>query len=166
MKEVKMKTGLKSNIIKVCLMLGCCAGLITGCSTKSDKEVSIKSLADELKTKITYEDELSEIDKDAAVQIYNLDAIDIADCIAYISTGATPEEIVVISTNNATDALKVEELLKRRVEEQKESFRDYEPDELKKLDDAVVEEEGNTVVLSISKEEEKAEDIIDSFFKD
>lgn len=161
-----MKIGLKSKILKGCFVIGCCVGLITGCSTKSDKEVSIKSLADELKTKITYEDELSEIDKDTAVQIYNLDSIDIADCIAYVSTGATAEEIVVISANNATDALKVEELLKRRVEEQKESFRDYVPEELKKLDDAVIEEEGNTVVLSISKEEEKAEDIIDSFFND
>ncbi|MSS64942.1 DUF4358 domain-containing protein [Velocimicrobium porci] len=154
-KKMKNKVWMFGGILSICLM-----GSLTGCIESTNQQISVKDLAKELKTEINYQDELSKLDKDVAIEMYQLDGIEVEDCIVYVSTGATAEEIAVISAKNGTDASKIEEAFEKRVEEQKNSFKDYVPEELKKLDEAVIEEEGNIVVLSISDEDEKAEALI------
>ena len=51
------------------------------------------------------------------------------------------------------------------MKEQKNSFKNYVPKELKKLNEAVIKQEGNVVILSISNEDEKAETLIDAVTK-
>ena len=63
--------------------------------------------------------------------IYNFGDANITEAAFYESTGATAEEIVVLKCNSEADAGAVENALKSRVEEQKESFADYVPEELK-----------------------------------
>lgn len=53
------------------------------------------------------------------------------------------------------DSSKVEAALEHRVMEQKQSTQNFEPKDLKKLDEAVTEEEGNTVILYVSNGNEK-----------
>lgn len=161
----KIKKILKTKIIIGSFFVCCFTGILSGCDTRSEKEVSIRTLAEELKTKIHYDGELSQIDKETAIDIYNLGEINIADCVVYMSKGATAEEIAIFSTKNEVDSSKVEEALEYRVMEQKQSNQNFEPKDLKKLDEAVIEEEGNTVILCVSNENEKAEEIIDSMYQ-
>lgn len=53
------------------------------------------------------------------------------------------------------DSSKVEAALEHRVMEQKQSTQNFEPKDLKKLYEAVTEEEGNTVILYVSNGNEK-----------
>lgn len=137
---------------------------IAGCGKKS-VDIDTQGLADSLKSGVTYKDDLSPIDFDTAQMIYNFGDAEITEAAFYESTGATAEEIVVIKCAGEADAGKVEEALKARVDEQKESFTDYVPAELEKLNAAVIYKSGNCAVLSVSDEPDKARGIIDSYFK-
>lgn len=136
----------------------------SGCAGKKS-DVNTQELADALKTGITYSDELSPINLDTAQMIYNFGDADISEAVFYESTGATAEEIVVLKCSGESDAGKAEDALKARVEEQKESFTDYVPAELEKLNAAVICKSGNCAVLSVSDEPDKARDIINSYLK-
>lgn len=92
--------------------------------------------------------------------IYGISQEDIEEYEAYVSTGATAEEIAVIKAKDEATAESMEEKLTERVEAQKNSFANYIPKEVEKLEEAVVYQEGVYVVLSISNDDEKAEEII------
>lgn len=130
---------------------------LSGCKKGASKEIDINTVADNLLNNITYEDELSQVDYD---MVYEMDDIQINESVVYVSSGATAEEIAAFSCTTEDDAKKVQTVLENRVEEQKESFQNYFPEELVKLDKAVIIKEGKSVVLSISNDEQKAEDII------
>lgn len=133
--------------------------LFTGCKkADNNKVIDAKVLSDKLLNEITYEDELAEVDYEV---VYNMDDIKVNKSIVYIGSGATAEEIAVIECESKEDAKKAFTALNDRVEEQKVSFKDYVPKELEKLDEAVVIQKGNSVILSISNESEKAKDIIE-----
>lgn len=105
---------------------------------------------------------MSEVNYDL---VYDMEDINITESVVYVSSGATAEEIAAIKCETKEDAEKVETALKERVKEQKESFENYVPKELDKLDKAVIVKIGNTVVLSVSNEDAKAKEIIEKASK-
>ncbi len=137
---------------------------ITGCGGSS-ANVNTQELADALNTGIVYKDDLSSIDLDTAKMFYSFGDADITEAVFYESSGATAEEIAVIKCGNDADAGKVEDVLRTRVSEQVESYKDYVPAELEKLNAAVVYRKGNCAVLSVSDEPDKAREIITSYIK-
>ena len=137
--------------------------LMAGCKGSADVDAS--GLSAELKSGISYEDDLTAIDLDTAGMFYSFGDADISEAYFYESSGATAEEIAVIKCATDADAGKVETILNRRVEEQIESFTDYVPAELEKLNAAVVTRSGKCVILSVSSDPDKARDIIKSYTK-
>ena len=77
-----------------------------------------------------------------------------------MTRGWTAEEIVVLECASAAEADKAKAVLQTRVEEQKTNYTDYVPEELDKLNKAVIAESGNFAVLSVSNEPDKAKAIL------
>ena len=125
----------------------------------SENETDIEGIADALRNEIAYKDELSEIDLDTAAMIFSFGDARIDKAVIYESTGATAEEIAVLECASEDDAKKVAQAVEMRVSEQKDAFEDYVPEELNKLSAAVIVTRGNTVILSVSDEPEKAKEI-------
>lgn len=139
---------------------------LSACSKKGTmKDIEVGTLAESLRNDIVYEDELSSIDLETAEAIYDITDIKIADSAIYVGSGATAEEIAVFQCETEEDAKKLETVLKSRVEEQTESFRDYVPKELEKLEKAVIVVKGKYVILSVSNEDAKAKEIIQNAFQ-
>jgi hypothetical protein len=147
------------------LLMGVIVITSTGCKKTENISVDVKVLSTNLTSEITYDDELSEIDLETAKNIYELGEAEITDSSIYVSSGATAEEIAVISCKDSNSAKIVEEAFETRVENQKISFQDYVPEELKKLDKAVIIKKGNYVVFSVSNDDTKAKDIINNGLK-
>ncbi len=131
---------------------------MTACAKK--QEISVDEVSSRLLSEITYTDELSEIDLETAGMLFYLSDAQITSAKIYESGGATAEEIAVFECASQEDADKVMAAVQQRVEEQKESFRDYVPEELLKLDNAVMIQSGNYVMLSVSDDAETAQKII------
>ena len=137
-------------------------GTLAGCSKekKEDRVIDVHTMAQSFLNDITYEDQLTKVEGNMFQMIYGISQEDIEEYEAYVSTGATAEEIAVIKAKDEATAESMEEKLTERVEAQKNSFANYIPKEVEKLEEAVVYQEGVYVILSISNDDEKAEEII------
>lgn len=142
-----------------------CAAVLIGCGSNKNVSIDVFALGNDLDTKIEYQDDLEQITTDMAAMFLDLSDIDIVNSAIYEGAGGTAEEIAVIECANADEAEKAEEILKNRVEEQKDSFADYVPGELVKLDAAVIRVVGNYAILSVSDDPKTANDIIDGYVK-
>jgi hypothetical protein len=82
----------------------------------------------------------------------------------YMSSGSTAEEVAVFEAPDSSTA----ELMKEHVEEyladQRDSFEKYIPEEAERIDNAVVQQNGNYVVLCVSGDSDKAKSLISEAF--
>ncbi len=83
-------------------------------------------------------------------------AEDYEDSVLFYSTGATAETAAVIAVSDAEQADEVETALHNWVEGQLEAERGYRPAEAEKLEHAIVEKRGLTVLLVVAADWEKA----------
>ena len=80
----------------------------------------------------------------------------------YYSTGATSEIAAVISVRDEGKVPEVEQALKAWVNSQIEAEKDYRPAEVPKLENAIVEARGFTVLLAVAADWDKATEAIET----
>ena len=136
--------------------------VLAGCGGKK-ADFDVATLGNDLATKITYEDTLAPMDLDYAGMFLNLADVNVTKAAIYEGSGGTAEEIIVFECASEDDAKKAEQVLKTRLSEQIESFTDYVPEELTKLNAAVVKVSGKYAVLSVSGTPDEAKKIIDQY---
>lgn len=137
--------------------------LTAGCGGDKAKEIDAKALAGSLLSEVTYEDELQELSEQmAAMQFDTEDGVKI---YLYMGGGATAEEVAVFEAPDEEAAKKQLDHVKDFVDDQIETERDYRPEEVKRLEAAVLERRGKYVILCVSSDSDKAKDIIEKAFK-
>lgn len=132
-----------------------------GCGRKT-VSLDAKALAEDLFQDITYEDELTLADDATAKKLYDIEQF--VSAYVYISTGATSEEIAVFEFETEEEAKEAYAKADQRIADQKEDFTAYDPEEVKKLNNAVVKQEGTYLAVCVSGSSE-AENIISDYFK-
>lgn len=150
---------MKKTIILSALLAA--ALLLCACGDKP-QEIDAGALAQELYEKVTFADELSPAPDGAAERLYSISNAENA-CI-YIGSGATAEEIAVFEFADESSAKQALELAQARIEKQREDYASYIPEEVKKLDNALAERNGNYVVVCVA-EGGEAEEIVSAYFK-
>lgn len=144
------------------ILLACMAVLLfAGCSSTETTWENIDETAQALLQSGEFEDELTAAEESVALDYYGIDQSKVENCVFYVGTGATAEEIAIFEATDQEAAKELVELAKKRVEEQTESFRSYNPDELTKLENAVIETRGTKVAVCISGDSDKAKEILD-----
>lgn len=134
-------------------------------SAKSSQSaaVDVTKVADRLLNEIKYDDKLAEPEAETIDILYpGLPQDKIKAMKIYVSSsGGTAEEIAAFEANDEEAAKEIETKLNERVETQKASFKNYVPEELKRLENAFVIRKGNYVYLSVSADPDKAKSIIE-----
>ena len=142
-----------------------CAVLASCGSQNEDIQADINALAEELNTGITYQDPLAKLDDDMVGMLYSVDGL-VDASVVYMGSGATAEEIAVFDCVDAATAKdKVKPIVEEHVQSQSEAFENYVPEEVAKLNEAVVRQAGEYVVLSVSNDKDGANEIIDKYLK-
>lgn len=136
-----------------------------GCSSSQSVTLDVQQTADKLAQEVSFQDQLTSLDQDAALKLYDLTADDVQAVALYVGTGATAEEISVWQGKDANAAKNIQNAVNTRIENQKESFVDYNPEEMPKLENPVVVAKGNYVVLCLSSDNDNAKKVIDSCFQ-
>lgn len=131
---------------------------ITGCGNEV-KTFDPNDLANELIAEVNFDDELTKFEGDIS-KLYDLPEVE--DYVVYVGSGATAEEIAIFTLKDESDEESVREALEKRVEEQKQSFSNYVPEEVARLDKSVIQSNQKYVVLCVS-DEDLAEDIINQY---
>ena len=138
---------MQKKLLSLCFSLLALFAL-SGCSGGSPAlSGSASEIADALKSTGTFEEELNALDETMLDKVYNVSKDTLSDWKVYLGSGATAEEIAVFIAKDEQSAKDVLSCVEERVAERKDSYRDYVPKELPKLNDAVLFQEGNYVVF-------------------
>ena len=85
----------------------------------------------------------------------------LTDYAAYAcGSAALPDEFGVFVAESEDKAAEIKTALEKRIETQKETYKDYTPEEMYKFDDCVVAQNGTTVYYAITADNSKAESIL------
>lgn len=149
----------------IAIMLICagCAGCGGKGSSKKEYTIDVSELSSELKNGIAFEDELNECRDAIFFKKYTIDTEDVVKQSTYFSTNATTEEISIVECTDSKAAERVKAAFDSRVSEQKSVFESYAPDEIARLDGAVVMTLGKYAILCVTAEPDKAQEIIKKY---
>lgn len=138
-----MKNTLIVLLTVVLILMSACSA-----SPNANQDVALDGLATELLSSDVFEETLTPIDDGIAKKLYSID--NAVSFQLYIGSGATASELALLEFETEEDAKAALSLAQERVAAQKESFAAYLPGEVKKLEDAVVEQHGRYVVVCVS----------------
>lgn len=127
------------------LLLAGCAGAPTGGAAEFVPAATAQALLDSA----AFSETLEALDADLITGVYGLTA-EPKEAAVYTSTGATAEEVVVLTFEKTEDADAALTALTKRVADQREACDGYLPLELPKLDGAVVKQAGASVLLVVA----------------
>ncbi len=134
----------------------------TGTGIATPEVLSAEVLGDTIFTSLTFDDTLTKIQaRTSAVSAYGLPEDYKGDCIIYVSTGATPEEFAVFVPDEACSADDIVKAANDRIARQTETYSSYAPEQVPKLESAVVKSNGSYVVVCISADNDTAKTLID-----
>ena len=95
--------------------------------------------------------EMEALDSYAVSMLYSMDEADIAECASYmaINTSVSADEVTVLVLASEDAAAAAVEACQKRVEKQIDSYQTYCPDQVPRLEDAVILQRGNTVLFAV-----------------
>lgn len=153
-------------ILTMLLALGLVLGL-TACGGKGDDAPSLyqTSHVEAMVKAGAFSEDLEEVDSDTAFALYRLTDYDLTredlkECAVFRSAGATCEEGAVLVFTGAEKAEKAVDALKDYVAGQIEANADYRPAEIPKLEAAVVDRRGETVLLAVASDLDAAKSAV------
>ena len=144
-------------IIALALSLVCILGLAS-CGKKDEPETAqayTTAKVEELAEAGVFSEELEPLDGDTAFGLYRLAEAglvreDLTDCAILRSSGATCEEAAVLILADEAKAGVVKTALEEYLQLQIDSNTDYRPDEIPKLENAVLNQVDNTVLMVVA----------------
>lgn len=104
-----------------------------------------------------FSEKLEQVDAELVYGLYGLSADAVTDCVAYMSTGASAEEVVLFTVADESGVATIENACEWRLEDQTFGYKDYKASEVPKLENAIVEVRGNTVLFVVANDWEGAE---------
>lgn len=156
-----MKTRLIVALLAAALFLA-------GCSERggsAEVEIDPAEAANKILEEVPFRDSLVAAEAGAAEDYYALDDT-VAGYAIYISgSGATAEEVAVLTVSKSEDISAAEAILEKRLGDLVFRFEAYRPDEMQKLENPVLETAGNAVIMVLSDDNEAARNAIEAIRK-
>ena len=98
-----------------------------------------------------FDGEMEQVDSYTVALLYGLEENAVIDCASYIAinSSASADEVTVLVLRDEAAAKTAEESCKKRVEGQIESYQTYGPDQVPRLEEAVISRREHTVLLAV-----------------
>lgn len=136
--------------------------LLTSCSGNTTKDVDIDALAEQIVQTVAFDDTLEAIDDSMISMLYDIDGY--TDAVLYKGSGATAEEVALFKMESVSDAETACEGAKAHIQSQIDAYESYMPDEVSRLEDAVVRQDGTYVSIVVSADSDAAQKLLDESF--
>ncbi|MEG0755293.1 MAG: DUF4358 domain-containing protein [Oscillospiraceae bacterium] len=130
--------------------------LLAGCTPKPAASYDPAATAEALNSSGCFSETLEPLEQEVFCALYGLDAATLTDGVVYASTGSTAEEFAVLVLKDKAAADAALEVLKQRLADQKEANVEYRPMDMPKLNAAIVNQQGNSVLLVIANDADAA----------
>lgn len=136
--------------------------ICSSCAGNTDSaaiDITAKTFADMLYQKIPLEAELKANSGDTMALLMNVTGYE--DAAGYSAVGTMPDMIAVFRTADAAAAESIKAAMQTYVEEMAREYERYAPEQVSKLEDAVICVGGNYAVLCVTPDAKAAQDVID-----
>ena len=166
---------MKKRIFAAMLAALCLAAASCGTETKTPdataQEAKVKeytfdagSVTTEVLAEIPINSAIEKGIADLEFYFTDLDTSKLTDASYYMcASGAYPDEIGVFVFDTAESAAAAETAVKARLDKQVSVYESYTPEEMYKLEDAVLEVRQNVIVYAVTENNSRAQEIFDSF---
>ena len=131
-------------LLLLCALLGACSsGKSLASYAASDAKALVEAGA--------FDGAMEEVDSFIVSMLYGISEENITECASYlaINTSVSADEVTVLVMKDEASAIEAEAACKARVESQIASCKDYCPDQVPRLEDAVILRRGNTVLFAV-----------------
>ena len=139
----------------ICLFPASCA------APKVDTAAALQTM----RAEIPFSEELTELDTAAICKNYDVTESDLVSAAAAIGSGATAESAAAFEAKDAAAAAQVKKSLETFLADWKEGYADYKPEEVPKLEKAVLSQKGNYVLFCVSADGQKAAAVVKEILK-
>lgn len=137
---------------------GCGRNETTDCK---DLSIDVADLAEKIVKEGSFKDEMNQMDDELfGAEFEGVDESLITEKCVYIGTGATAEQVVIIKAKDAAAAEQLKEQLHTKLSDDMEENKDYNAEEVAKLQSAVLKVEGNYDIMVVSGDSKKVEEIM------
>ena len=134
---------------------------LAGCGKSPAKEVDVAALASKLAQEVQFESSLKEL---TAEQLGNyLPLPDGASAAAYMSNGTTAEEIIAVKCADEAAAKTLKTAVESFLADQRAEMERYQPEEVARMEKAVLAQRGSWVVRCVTDDTATAEKIIKEY---
>ena len=134
--------------------------LLVSCGKKS--EIINAELSREITDNVEFSEQLTQIDTINAQKRYMLSSKDYSEITAFVGTASVCDEFVIVKT---TDTEGITEDLRSYIDSKKESYKTYRPNEVYKLDNAIIEQYEDAVVMIITADSDDAIRVYEEYLK-
>lgn len=143
-------------VVLFCLLLSACGG-------GSAKDFDPTATAKALQESSAFSEPLVSMEKEQVCgPLYEIRAESVKDYAVFTTPTAGAEEIAILTLSDEASAQAALAALQQRVSDQKEALASYQPDEVEKLDHAILEQRGNSVLLVVSNDQTAAKKVLDN----
>lgn len=161
------KTFTAAALLAALLLAGCSNSETSGAGDSSSAAASenaslfAQEKAEKVLADIEFNGEMVAIDGENMELRLGFTSDGLTDYAAYAcGSAALPDEFGVFVAESEDKAAEIKTALEKRIETQKETYKDYTPEEMYKFDDCVVAQNGTTVYYAITADNSKAESIL------
>lgn len=161
------KTFTAAALLAALLLAGCSnsgtsgAGDSSSAAASETASLSAQEKAEKVLADIEFNGEMVAIDGENMELRLGFTSDGLTDYAAYAcGSAALPDEFGVFVAESEDKAAEIKTALEKRIETQKDTYKDYTPEEMYKFDDCVVAQNGTTVYYAITADNSKAESIL------
>lgn len=161
------KTFTAAALLAALLLAGCSnsgtsgAGDSSSAAASENASLSAQEKAEKVLADIEFNGEMVAIDGENMELRLGFTSDGLTDYAAYAcGSAALPDEFGVFVAESEDKAAEIKTALEKRIETQKETYKNYTPEEMYKFDDCVVAQNGTTVYYAITADNSKAESIL------
>lgn len=133
-----------------------------GCTKNETKIYDADKVAEALNDKLEFGEILEKSTADAAYSVYGIDPALCSKAALYIGSGATADEVAVFNCVDEAAFEAVYDAVEERLHYLHEGYSSYGPEEVPKIESVAIMTKGNTIILCICENPDKAEKVADS----
>ena len=89
----------------------------------------------------------------------------IEEIISYQGSGASSEEVLILKVKDVNDVNNEKEIIETRLNEKKDAYASYMPEEVSKIENRILIEKGNYLILCICNDYDTVNNIIDDYLR-
>ncbi len=141
-----------------------CMGAAACGGKSSGKQPAAAEVVKAVAAQMSFSDTMSEGEQSMFTARYEIDAALLEDQALYVGTLATADELMVMKLKDQKDVQAAKDAISAHLEDQKFAFETYIPEEMPKIENAVVLTNGNYVLLAVAADTSKVEETFKAQF--